>query len=256
MPDHATSPGTVEAWLSRDTADSAWRVVNARLKFPKHGQRLLPDSPAPIEEIFAPEIASLLESHLGTVRETAVFSHSDFSFRLPGLKIDGLRILTRVGQDGSATASIRFVRTVGDLRAMLQSGVFAGDAPSMDLDSLTLPMLQDLLRPALEVVDHILEHGLSDEDARVLTARVKTMRTKRDELSDYIDLLTRYAILPASRGEVPSLAGAKAEAESRIETHNTLHSRQIEWDPSTGTLRGAGGSILHGHHDMKRAVTP
>ncbi|MGP6086695.1 hypothetical protein [Antarctobacter jejuensis] len=237
--------GTVEIWLSRETADADWRVINASLGMPKHRQRLLPNSPSPIQDIFVPKAADVLTHHLNTVSETAVFSKSDFSLTLPGLRIRGLRILSRVAPDGSATASVRFVQTEGELNSLIQPQMRTGaTAPPVNIDALTIPVLEDLLRPALEVIDHVLDNGLSEEDARVLAARVKIMRSKRDELADYVSLLTRYTSTMAFHPS-PLLT---PEQTIRIEAANNQPSRAISWNPTTGATRGESGSILHGHH--------
>jgi hypothetical protein len=120
------------------------------------------------------------------------------------------------------------------------------------LDAITLPVLQDLLRPALEAFDHILDHGLSDSDARVLAARVKTLRGKRDELSDYVALLTRYAEAGARR-----IAQARPPPSEQNGFHlsatNALSRRSVTWTAATGSVRGESAAILHGHHMAERA---
>lgn len=242
----AVIPGTIEIWLNKNTSDSAWQVVNARLRFPRHGQRILLDTPQPVHEVFAPQVATALQEYLGSATDTAVFSDTDFALELPGLQLSGLRVLTRVAPDGSGTASVRFVRANGDPGLVLHQDLRGKSDRPIDMESVALPVLQDLLYPALEAFDHILEHGLSEKDAKVLAARVKTMRAKRDELSDYISLLTRFIEAGAMRdaNETPKLP----KAPLALSSHHTLTTRDLHWEADKGTVRGEDVSILHGHH--------
>ncbi len=241
--------GTVEMWLTRDSALSDWQLINARVRYSTHSTRVLFDEAMSIDDVFVPQIASVLQTHLMKVNETAVFSHSEFRAELPTLRLEGLRVLTHKGKEGAASANVRFVRGIGDLNAAFKPPYCGVQQPDPTLEDITVPVLQELLYPALEAFDHILENGLSEEHAKLLTARVKTMRTKRDELSDYIGLLTRYVETMSARKQQGSLP-AHADAHKRaleLSVQKQIPSQNITWSSQHGVRRGVDSNILHGH---------
>lgn len=245
--------GTIEMWLTRGSALAEWTLVNARLRYAQHSTRLLFEDTMCINQAFIPEIANLLVSHLEEVHETAVFSHSEFVHDLPTLQLEGLRVLTHMGENGSASANVRFVRAVGDLGAVFLPPYGGSPQPTPDLEDITVPVLQELLYPALEVFDHILEHGLSDDQAKLLTARVKTMRAKRDELSDYITLLTRYveAMSVRKQSRLPVQPEAHQQA-LELSAKTGLPAADIRWSPKEGVVRGMDSDILHAKQNGTR----
>ncbi|MGR3367640.1 MAG: hypothetical protein ACU0CC_19950 [Sagittula sp.] len=250
--------GTIELWLLRSDPDEIWHLANARLRGRMHSNRMVPDAPVPLEEVFQPVIVQILLGHLQCVEDTAVFSQSDFQVRIPGLALHGLRVLTHFNRDGHASANIRFVRSVGDSSAIFQKSYRTDPAADHSLSDMALPVLQELLCPALEAFDHILEHGLSEQQTELLQARVKTMRSRRDELSDYISLLTRYleavgndpeedrdALHIGLDRDVPAVgsAGRNRDIAARVMSRKgTLH-----WTAKRGMVRGDNLGILHGH---------
>jgi hypothetical protein len=250
--------GTIELWLLRSDPDEIWNLANARLRGRMHSNRMVPDAPVPLEEVFQPVIVQILLGHLQCVEDTAVFSQSDFQVRIPGLALHGLRVLTHFNRDGHASANIRFVRSVGDSSAIFQKSYRTDPAADHSLSDMALPVLQELLCPALEAFDHILEHGLSEQQTELLQARVKTMRSRRDELSDYISLLTRYleavgndpeedrdALHIGLDRDVPAVgsAGRNRDIAARVMSRKgTLH-----WTAKRGMVRGDNLGILHGH---------
>lgn len=283
-----TDSATLEVWLTRTDADADWLMVNARARYAAHSTRMMLDSPAQLHEALHPELAHLLQTKLAHVDNSAVFSQSDFALQLPSVFLHGLRVLTHVAEDGSASASVRIVHTMGNLSAVF-SETYGGEiAPERAVSDVTLPVLQELLIPALEVMDHILEKGLNDEQAALLAARVKTMRARRDELSDYISLLTRYmeccarfeelsqpvseadaatGITSEARGDSGEVLSAPApaalaltgprgpdgERDAMILTAATGRIGQdLSWSPGRGMIRGDRPGILHGHHHAAR----
>lgn len=279
--DSLCDSGTLEIWLTRAEPFSTWFLANARARFPKHSTRMMLDAPTPIHEALHPDVCQIIHEHLAHVEDSAVFSHTDFQLQIPNLVMHGLRVLTHVAADGSASASVRIVRTLGDISAVFTPPFGGETVADNSLSDVTAPVLHELLLPALEVFDHILEHGLNDPQAKLLAARVKTMRARRDELSDYIGLLTRY-LECATRPEFPRLAdlssqddaltqavskgwdiehaglpacppngsSERATLELSVPTHR--HGQDLKWSPRTGMTRGERLGILHGHHDVQK----
>lgn len=242
----ATHPGTIDVLLQRRAVDLPFLVQEVRLKGPGHETLVRPDTPGPLHDTVVSRIARLLDSHLTTRRASAVLSRSIYGVTLPGLRLTGLRLLTRSRKDGSATATVRFLKAEGDQAAILKPHLRGAAPHHPTIVETALPVLRDLLCPALEVFDHILAHGLSEADARVLAARLKTMRARRDELSDYVELLTGALLSGEGRASPP-----EDTRTERIELPTTPHDmpvRSISWSPSGGTVRGEQASILHGHH--------
>lgn len=250
--------GTIELWLLRTDPDRIWHLANARLRGRMHSNRMVPDTPIPLEDVFQPVIARILLGHLQCVEDTAVFSQSDFQVQLPGLALHGLRVLTHFNRDGHASANVRFVRSVGESSAIFQESYRSDRTMDRSLSDMALPVLQELLCPALEAFDHILEHGLSEQQTELLQARVKTMRSRRDELSDYITLLTRYLETvskePGDDGDavhieldrdvpVPGIVGKNLDIAAR----GTSRTGTLRWTAKGGTVRGEDLGILHGH---------
>lgn len=235
--------GSIEMWLNRVEGQTDWLLVNARISHDLHAQRLLLDQPLPLAEALHPLVADCLQRALARQCETAVLSDRDFLLDLGPLRLMGLRILIRCPAQGASTATLRFLDSSGDRDAILAPRMRPGHSPAPPpVDALVAPILQDLLCPALEVFDHILQHGLSEENARALTARVKTMRARRDELSDYIALLTQAvteAPQPQAAEAPPLPAGWEEQA--------LIASRNLTWSPLSGVTRGQGRGILHGH---------
>jgi hypothetical protein len=232
-----TQTGSIEMWLNRDEGQETWLLVNARMAQPLHARRMLLDSPLPLAEALHPLVADCLQRALARQHETAVLSDRDFLLDLGALRLRGLRILTRCPASGPSTATLRFLESCGDREVILAPALQAPRAAPPPVDALLAPVLQDLLCPALEVFDHILQHGLSEENARALAARVKTLRGRRDALSDYIALLSRVvaeagAAAPQTLGD-PAPLGAVAG--------------DLTWSPRSGLSRGDGRGILHGH---------
>ncbi|ODM46312.1 hypothetical protein A9320_06605 [Ruegeria sp. PBVC088] len=248
VPEATSSPSTIEAWLSKSAHGQDWCVVNVRLRHHDHSQRLLLDDPRPLADVFAPELARILDAELAAIKDTAVNSRSGFKLELRQLTLHGLRILTRIDPTGSGTASVRFVRAEGDLCHVLGPGLRCEHETPPNIDDIALPVLCDLLYPALEIFDHILENGLTEADSRVLAARIKTMRAKRDELSDYIGLLSRFIeSAPQRRAAI-----GQQQRPLSLSSPGTIPSRDIRWDSSGRSVRGEHGAILHGHHDAPK----
>lgn len=244
--------GSIEMWLNFDAADDAWRLINSRLLYKQHAQRMLFDEPKPLEVALAPQVAGCLQTYLSSVRETAVFSDRDLVIDLGELRVRGLRVLTRFDHEGNATANIRLMSTDGEMSAVFAPDFRPGFRPPAPqplpatVEDVTMPVLQDLLYPALEIFDHILENGLSEENVKVLAARVKTMRAKRDELSDYATLLSRFIEASDARRS-SSLSGAdRATARPlKLSTKHPLSVRNKSWDPQNGFQSGENALILH-----------
>lgn len=286
--------GSLEIWLSRPDDASEWQLLNARMRFTRHSSRMTMDSPVDISNALHPTVAKAVLDRLDGITETAVFSDSEYMGQIPGLALHGLRILTHANTNGSASASVRFVQTLGDMTAVFQPPYHQQTQANDCLDWMTLPVLYELLMPAMEALDHVLDHGLQDDHARALAARVKTMRARRDELSDYISLLTRYiestqnakppAALdsvdharpkdtPVSRDDTPArpvvqlLQTDDARAPVRVPaplapvpTAGNLHAigcngRPLDWSPSAGIVRGDGMGILYGHQAKTDTVS-
>lgn len=254
-PTHSETGG-LEFWLTRDGPDGPWKFSYARFRSGHMSTRMAMDSPKALDTALAPAIAEILHSRLWDAQETTVHSESDFAATLPGLEMKGLRVLTRIGPNGSAAASIRFVQTAGDVSAVFANGYRPNATPMDSVETVAAPVLHELLLPALEVFDHILENGLTDRQANLLTARIKTMRAKRDELSDYIALLTR--VVEGDLRDIPARSATSLdEAESlkdeftgiaaterayvRPPAQITAHSgtRAIQWTQGSGHSREA-----------------
>lgn len=244
--------GSIEMWLNFDALDKVWRLVNARLLYRHHAQRMLFDAAEPLDVALAPDVAECLEEYL-SVRETAVFSNRDLVIDLGDLRVVGLRVLIRFDGDGNATANIRLMSTDGDMSAVFAPEFRPGFQPPRPepasspttIEDVTMPVLQELLYPALEIFDHILENGLSEENAKVLAARVKTMRAKRDELSDYVALLTRF-IEASDAHRSTSISGSEKARPLHLSTRHPLSVRSKSWNPRTGFQSGENALILHG----------
>lgn len=248
VPEATSSPSTIEAWLSKSSHGQDWCVANVRLRHHDYSQRLMLDDPRPLANVFAPELAKVLNAELAAIDKTAVHSRSEFELELPQLTLHGLRILTRIAPNGSGTASIRLVRAERDLCHVLGPGLRCEHESPPEIDDIALPVLSDLLYPALEIFDHILENGLTEADSRVLAARIKTMRAKRDELSDYIGLLSRFI----ESGPQRRAAVGRQQRPLSLSAPGAIPSREIRWDSSGRSVRGEHGSILHGHHDAPK----
>jgi hypothetical protein len=248
LQDHAVDSSPIEIWLHRTTRARGWHVLNARLRLSTHDQTVEPDLPMAPSAVFVPEIADLLETRLGEARDTSVYSHAEYVIDLPLLQLRGLYILTHLSKDGGVAACVRFSNVDGNLGAVFAPALRPLESPQGDLDALILPLLQDLLCPALEVFDHVLENGLSEPNAKVLAARVKTMRAKRDELSDYVTLLTRFAEIDL--GTTPRTSSPQSGASSvmHLTTSHALDCHSVSWNASTGPVRGHSAAALHGHH--------
>lgn len=239
-----TLVGSIEMWLNRDEGNRAWHLVNARILHDHHTQRMLFDPDLPLDDALHPLVAQCLTRALERQFETAVLSDRDLVLELGTLRLEGLRVLTRCPPDGTSTASVRFLNSVGDRDAILSDRMRPPRPELPEVDTLVAPVLQELLYPALEVFDHILQNGLSDENARTLAARVKTMRARRDELSDYIALLSK--VVSDSRPPAPGgLPAKQLPAPFRADDH--MASRSLRWSPEAGLSRGLDGGILHGH---------
>ncbi|MEQ5869570.1 hypothetical protein J4E08_06610 [Sagittula sp. NFXS13] len=251
--------GTLEIWLTRAGPYAQWFLANSRIRYRTHSNRMTLDSPIPIAEVAHREVAILLQERLASVDSSTVFSDSDFRLNLPGLALHGLRVLTHVANDGAASASVRFVHTLGDIDGFFRAPYGGALRSENSVEDMTVPVLHDLLLPALEVFDHILDHGLTDDQAKLLAARVKTMRSRRDELSDYISLLTQYiesaraletmhatdtpeALSGSKPPDLPSLGPTLPPSEQH---------RHLELPPQ---LCGSGGNDLahRTRHDSRR----
>lgn len=191
----------------------------------------------------------MLADVLQRPQESLIVCLTTCGLSLPGLHLTGLRLMTTFAPDGTAQATARFLRAEGDPSAVL-SPAMRGPAPGLAVvEDTALPVLQDLLCPALAIFDHILEHGLSEPDARVLAARLKTMRARRDELSDYIDLLTHVARDRSRRAATPATETPCSTCRADVFVPREISVRSVRWSPTHGTVRGEQASILHGHHD-------
>lgn len=152
---------------------------------------------------------------------------------------------------GTTPPTITTSRTETGARADHRTASLKCPLTSADICSAAVPMLQDLLCPALELIDHILENGLTEQDARVLTARVKIMRAKRDELSDYIALLTRFANSAAPQQTAERASTQTPAPALRLDAVHSTPCRAISWTPAAGATRGEMGTVLHGHHHAR-----
>lgn len=243
QPDPADT-GSVEVQLYRQVSEPCWRVTCVTLSSQKDERRIQALLPSPLPSMFVPEVATVLEEQLHTVSETSVCNHSELALTLPGLEIQGLCILTQVSTNGDMTACVRFTQTTGDAWVMFLSPLPSDTPMPVNLDAITFSFVQDLLNPALEVVNHILENGLSETDAKVLAARVKTMGAKRDALADYISLLNQY-LDPRHAVQEQLKTAPKNMSLSSQDAHSH---RTITWSASSGPVRGEYLGILHGHH--------
>ncbi|SMX38858.1 hypothetical protein [Maliponia aquimaris] len=242
----ATHPGTIDILLQRVSATDPFAISEVCLKRTGHDIVVRPEVSHPLRDTVVTEVAQMLDDHLAAQQESMVLSRALFGLKLPGLTLTGLRLLTRIRKGGAASATVRFLRSEGEPTAILAPHLRGPGPGGNDLDKTALPVLRDLLCPALEVFDHILAHGLSEADARVLAARLKTMRARRDELSDYIELLTGALRSGADRAPDP-WHGRPGDRIELPEPRDTPV-RSISWSPSGGTVRGEQASILHGHH--------
>lgn len=239
-------PGIIELQLQRGATCRHFAVHDIRLRRAGSDLHVRPHAPRTLRDALVPEIADMLDGHLRMRQESAVLSRSAYELSLPGLRLGGLRLLSRISKDGSATATVRFLRAEGDPEAILTPDLRSPVPERIAIEDCALPMLRDLLCPALEVFDHVLMLGFSETDSRVLAARLKTMRARRDELSDYIELLTTAVRAGSDRqGRTgQDRPGERIELPAVPETA----ARSLSWSPSGGTVRGEHASILHGHH--------
>lgn len=243
------SPCSIEVWLMRQPGKVDWLANTTRVKYDRHSRRILFDEPTPIHEAFASSVHALIAAHLDQCFETTVFSNKNFRLAVGDLKLLGLRVLTRIAPDGAASATVRFMSAEGPFQLLLAPAFRTKDVAVSQTADLTAPAISELLYPALQIFDEIVENGCTEENAEILRARLRTLKMRRDELSDYLGLLSSVSL------EKPQYHNGEAELleanDNRPQVHHSSQSKHMNsnWSTGRGFERQLSSDVLWGHHD-------
>lgn len=227
----------VEIWLANPAGKDSWTISAVRLRMGSFSQAVECGAFTPPDEILADDVAMVLQRHLSRKGTPTRLEMPEVTVQLKGLTLTGLMMEIRADSVGNLTCCARFNEAHGHLPALLRSGLSTAPGVELQIEDVALPAMQELLIPAIEVFDHIMENGLSEQDADVLRARLKTLKSRRDELSDLVSLLTRCCDYGVER---------KVEANSANGISTT------EWSASEGLERSGAKATLWGHHDHTR----
>lgn len=199
------------------------------------------DPPRPLSDVLAPSVAQAMLSD-------QFLRGSDPHFFLGGVDfmVQGIRLEV---SDDTGQARLSLPQVSGDPMALLHMDL-RGQTRQPEVDDLCRQILEDLLRPALSIYDHLLEHGLSDLNAAILQARLKTMKAQREQLGDHVEML--QAVGDLARLGAPA-ANLDTGPEPATPSAAPVRRRRgkVPFDLARCKARALEATVLFGHqHDL------
>lgn len=245
------SPCSIEIWLMRQPGEVEWTVNSTRVKLDRHSRRILFDEPTSTQFAFSGSVHALLDAHLNQCFETSVFSNKNFHLEVGELRLRGLRVLTRIAPDGAASATVRFMSADGPFQLFLAPAYRTKDIAVSQVADLTAPAISELLFPALQIFDEIVANGCTEENAELLRARLRTLKMRRDELSDYLGLLSSVSLEKPRyhNGDVELLESE----DNRAQIHHSRRTNHLDasWSAGGGFERQLTSDVLWDHHNRQ-----
>lgn len=223
---------TVE--LSRKTGGKHWNVESIIFRFPHHFNRMMFRDTASIQSVLHKSLLVAILPYLMDTDEAGILSAKGFHVVIPGASIDGLRVMTHVGQPEKDLVTLQFVKISGAPFNITNSAYQPYDVPSEQCADLASLTLVELVKPCVELVDHIVKNGLTSQTLEHIRPRLKTMTRTGERLTQYANDI-KDAICHL-RAEDPTAAIAFAEGYARAQK-----------------ARNTTADVLFGHQDALKS---
>jgi len=155
-------------------------------------------------ELFVSELAEALESALKRFeRGTRIMSMPDFTVRLPGLVLGGLRLLSTRLEDGTESIMVRVRDYVGSIKSAFRFDPAMAMDTSTVRERIAVEVLRDIVNPLLDILSIAKDAPpeVLRDNADALGRQLRRMGGRQEELSFYTGMLQRY------------IAGCREDAE-------------------------------------------
>lgn len=232
----AQSENSATIELSWKTEPKACSIESINFRFAHHYQRMMVREKVEAEAVLRGELFQSILGYLVDSGEIGILSAKDVEINLPGAKIRHLRITKHPARADKHFATVQLVEIFGNALNILTHKYNATEASYRQSVDLATLALIDVVKPCLELFDHILANGMTEETAQTIRPRLQTMKVKGEALSGYFGELTDTVCnlnrdVARTRSEavatVPALQD-RAKVDVLFGHHDALDARRAE----------------------------
>ena len=236
-----TTLRSLEIMVSRKAGGQDWQVDAVKLGHDAYDHRLELDDGARLQTVFretvARRLAALLDDNLAEGENPGLI------VTLPGVRLHGISLEPR-DHAGSRGYRLAFLDVEGRAQDILQPQYCNSASDCASLDDVAVRALRDLLYPAIEIFDHIMDNGFNEQNTAILKARLKTLKARRDQLSDFAGLLA--GCIEQTVARQPNMDTAHRDIRVSIASANGVS--RMGWTALGGLERQVESGALWGHH--------
>ncbi|MEC7762701.1 MAG: hypothetical protein VX874_12415 [Pseudomonadota bacterium] len=183
---------TLQLRLVRDSDSGEWYAEQIDIARGDVHHRISFRNNLPLSQAFVPQFLSELEPYLPEGPAKGVMADSSALIEVPGLVLGGIRVIAQSVVSGIQSLTIRFIRALGALQAVLlprhrtETDMFA------KLEGAAAHTLLSLLHPALDLADVGPPTSLSRNVMEQVAERLDVLARNRNEIGFFAVLLQRY----------------------------------------------------------------
>ncbi len=219
---------TVE--LSRMSDGNFWTVESIVFRFHSHFNRMMFREKSSIHTVLHQSLVAAILPYLPERPDAGLLSANGFHVNVNGTLIKGLRVITHPGSNGRDLLSLHLVDISGSPFNIAKPAYRGSDDAQEQCADLAAKTMVDLVKPCIELFEHILANGLSSEAAELIQPRLKTMKVAGERLSQYAEDLTDVLCMPRAKPDLAFAIEGRRPSPEGHEASNVLfgHQQAIE----------------------------
>lgn len=189
---HDAPTDTLHLRLVRDSDTGEWYAEQIDINRGEVYHRIGFRNNLPLSKAFVPEFLKELEPYLPVGPAKGVMADSSALIEVPGLVLGGIRVIAQSVVSGIQSLTIRFMRALGALQAVLMPKYRTETDMFAKLEGAAAHTLLSLLHPALDLADVGPPTTLSRNVMEQVAERLDVLARNRNEIGFFAVLLQRY----------------------------------------------------------------
>ncbi|MBL6427572.1 MULTISPECIES: hypothetical protein [Maritimibacter] len=183
---------TLQIRLVRDSDSGEWFAEQIDINRGDVHHRIGFRNNLPLAQAFVPQFLGELQPYLPDGPAKGVMADSSALIEIPGLVLGGIRVIAQSVVTGIQSLTIRFIRALGALQAVLLPKYRTETDMFAKLEGAAAHTLLSLLHPALDLADVGPPTTLSRNVMEQVAERLEVLARNRNEIGFFAVLLQRY----------------------------------------------------------------